>query len=306
MIYTSWIYLNEKQEELIFPDNDSDLLYRVQENHFDDYINHHVPWHWHPFLEFAYILEGDIEYHFPDGMKLFHKGDALFINTNVLHMIRPHNDQKGCRLRVILVNPEFLSGPYQGQPARKYFLPVFQCPRIQIYPVKPDHMEGIKMIDELLSAMNCDRKQEFGYEFQVRLHLTDLWLLLLKETAELHSECTAKNDISIERLKAMLTYIEKNYGEKIELKHIAASANISERECFRCFKKNLFMTPIEYLNNYRVNIAANLLTQTTKTVITVSEECGFSSNSYFTKVFRKTMNCTPKEFQKRNEKRIET
>jgi AraC-like DNA-binding protein len=44
-------------------------------------------------------------------------------------------------------------------------------------------------------------------------------------------------------------------------------------------------------------MAADLLADSAKSIIEISEECGFSSPSYFGKVFREAMGCTPKEYR---------
>ena len=93
----------------------------------------------------------------------------------------------------------------------------------------------------------------------------------------------------MERLKTMMQFIHACYGEKITLEQIAASAGISPRECSRCFQRCIKISPMNYLNDYRVRMAARLLSQTGRTILSISEQCGFSSSSYFGKLFQKTM-----------------
>jgi len=47
-------------------------------------------------------------------------------------------------------------------------------------------------------------------------------------------------------------------------------------------------------------MAADLLSGTAKSIIEISEECGFSSPSYFGKVFKESMGCTPKEYREKD------
>ena len=99
----------------------------------------------------------------------------------------------------------------------------------------------------------------------------------------------------------MLDYIHAHYSEHITLPDIAAAANISERECCRCFEKTIGMAPVAYVVNYRICAAAVMLEETDLPVTTVAERAGFNSPSYFSKVFRRQLNCSPKEYRDRSQ-----
>lgn len=99
----------------------------------------------------------------------------------------------------------------------------------------------------------------------------------------------------------MIGFVEEHYGEKITLQEIAQSAGLGERECGRCFSRSIGMPPIEYLNRYRIRQAARLIVQTSDPIGQIAEQCGFSSDSYFGKMFREQMGCSPREYRKRKE-----
>lgn len=56
-------------------------------------------------------------------------------------------------------------------------------------------------------------------------------------------------------------------------------------------------TVTEYINDIKLNTAANLLKQSNLSVIDISAECGFSSINYFHKCFKKKFGMTPKELR---------
>ncbi|WP_373875032.1 helix-turn-helix transcriptional regulator [Ligilactobacillus pabuli] len=78
---------------------------------------------------------------------------------------------------------------------------------------------------------------------------------------------------------------------------LAASANISVRECQRYFAKNLHTSPSKYIIHYRILTAARMLLESELSVTEISSRCGFNSPSYFTKTFKSTMNVTPLQFR---------
>ena len=60
------------------------------------------------------------------------------------------------------------------------------------------------------------------------------------------------------------------------------------------------MTCIEYINNYRLEIASSLLNKSEKSILDISFEVGFNNVSYFNKLFKKKYSLTPKEFRNTN------
>ena len=59
------------------------------------------------------------------------------------------------------------------------------------------------------------------------------------------------------------------------------------------------MSPMSYLNNFRIQKAAEMLQQTEHSILFISTTCGFSTSSYFCKVFSAAMHCSPSEYRKR-------
>ena len=93
-----------------------------------------------------------------------------------------------------------------------------------------------------------------------------------------------------------MAFIHGHYKEAISRSDIAASIGLSERHLDRCFQQYLGISPIRYLNRYRVNQARNLL-ETQKIGITaVAMAVGFSSSGYFARVFRDETGVSPRAY----------
>ena len=167
-------------------------------------------------------------------------------------------------------------------------LPLYRnsdIPYVIIHPVIPSH---IHIIELLLSLPGIAEKEEYGYEFRIRDILCRLWILLIGEAEQMSGKGMPGRSIEeIERLKKMIQFIHEQYMNKITLKDISFSASLSERECNRCFKRNIQTTPIEYLNGFRVRMAAQMLSHTDNSINYISDSCGFQSASYFGRVFKK-------------------
>jgi len=96
-------------------------------------------------------------------------------------------------------------------------------------------------------------------------------------------------------LKAM-AYIHTFYTEQISRSDVAAHVGLSERHLTRCFHQEVGLTPITYLNRYRVKQAKALLDAGEKGITEIAVEVGFSSSSYFTRVFRDEVGVSPRDY----------
>ena len=134
-------------------------------------------------------------------------------------------------------------------------------------------------------------------------YLCQFWLLLLEHFVPQNVQNTKQNAISMDeaRVKDAILYMEKHYADHITLEDLADSIHISKSECCRCFKRTLQVTPIEYLMKFRIFKAANKIQSNDPVSRSISQlafSVGFNNASYFNKVFKQYLNCTPSEYKK--------
>jgi len=94
-----------------------------------------------------------------------------------------------------------------------------------------------------------------------------------------------------------LHYIKDNYSEKISVEDIAAQVQLSSSHLFAVFKKQMGVSPISFLNSYRMSIAAELLQGTTKSISQIASEVGIDDSIYFNKMFKKHYQMSPTEYR---------
>jgi AraC-like DNA-binding protein len=99
------------------------------------------------------------------------------------------------------------------------------------------------------------------------------------------------------RIKQMLGFIHAHYAAPLTVSQIAAASVISESECYRCFRKVLDTSPIDYLLQYRIRVAAGMLAGSDASVSDICYATGFNSPSYFAKVFRQQRQCSPRAYR---------
>jgi AraC-like DNA-binding protein len=291
--------MKDDQEERLLGMSQS-FPYSAVYGDLHDYVGGYVPWHWHEAIEVIYVVQGAALFYVGDERFHLGDGDALFVNGNNLHMLKPVSESGHVVFHTLLFDASFISGRYGSVLEQKYVTPILSCRNISGVKFQSGDTNHERMIGLLCDAYVLAEKESFGYEFKVRDLLSEAWLLVWEASKAKLIPGKVRNDQSAERVKVMLNYIYENYMERIELKDIASSANVSERECLRCFKKALSMSPFEYLTHYRVRSAAGMLVSSDETVMNIGEAAGFSSSSYFGKKFRLVMGCTPREYRKRN------
>lgn len=92
-------------------------------------------------------------------------------------------------------------------------------------------------------------------------------------------------------------YVYGHYREKIYLDNIADILGISGSYLSRLFKKETGISLQDFINNVRVEKAANLLVYSEETLPRIAEYVNFPSQSYFGKVFKQKMQMTPRQYR---------
>ncbi|MFT4005246.1 MAG: AraC family transcriptional regulator, partial [Lacrimispora sp.] len=211
----------------------------------------------HKEVEIFYLEKGSLEYHTPNGVTVFEEGSGGFINSNVLHMTRMPGNIKHTAQMLHIFDPSLIGGLPGSLLEQKYVTPLTsaQIEIIGLFPRKPEHDRLLKLLTESFH-LSPDGED---YEMKLRSLLSELWCGLLHLTESLWDE--KKHFIpSNHKIKQMMAYIQEHCAEKLPMTEIAASAYISERECFRTFRQKLNMTPAEYIKSCRLQKACAMLT----------------------------------------------
>lgn len=98
-------------------------------------------------------------------------------------------------------------------------------------------------------------------------------------------------------MEQALCYIKDNYSKKISIEDIAKRIHLSSSHLFAVFKKQMGVSPISFLNSYRMSIAAELLQGTTKSIRQIASEVGIDDSIYFNKMFKKHYQMSPTEYR---------
>ena len=250
--------------------------------------------HWHDDFELVQVLDGICEYAINEDVILLQKGDFLFVNPRVMHRSHKYSDNP-MSARCLLAQAKILSANQMIQ--EQYIEPVADS-SLFAYLYFPRNTEEagecLRWMDLIYAAKNS---QKPGYELEALAGLHGIMACIYRTAAHISPAHFQRSDTA-DLEKKMLSYIYQRYREKISLADIAGSAPVSVHRCCEIFRKQLGYTPIEYLNFYRLQVAARTLHASEKSIQEIAGDCGFESAAYFTKLFRERFHMTPKEYRK--------
>lgn len=250
--------------------------------------------HWHEDVEIIKPVHGNISYDV-NGRKFFvREGDALIVNSKQMHY-GFSADGSDCEYLCVLFQPQILTG--NDFIKTKYIDSIIRQPYITetyLNQKNPAHKNILQLTEKFF-----DFPQIEGYELNflnLALKFWQGWYEILKTAPIINYKIIDRN---IDVQKNMVEFIYKNYRTKITLEQIARSGGVCKSLCCQIFKKYLDKSPINFLNNYRLQIGMNLLSDSKISVTEISELCGFNSPSYFSEMFLKYKGCSPSDYRKK-------
>ena len=99
-------------------------------------------------------------------------------------------------------------------------------------------------------------------------------------------------------VRKAMGYIHEHYAEPLSRDAVADYVGVSPRHLTRCFDEEVGISPITYLNRYRILAAKRLLQRGDKSITEVAREVGFSNSAYFAEMFRRETGVSPRDFQR--------
>ena len=263
----------------------------------EDLTCYSVPWHWHEEFEYILAAKGNLLVDLNKIRLCLQEGQGVFINSGVLHALELA-PEKPAILHSGVFHPRLVGGmdtvfwqncikPLLAPGAPPYFL------LDEDTPWQKDVLSCLK------DAWRAVSEETEDYENWTRYRLSASLRLLAAQCIHSTDRVSQQEQIAADRMKRMLRFVEEHYAEELTVERIAGCVALSESACLRSFRQLLGITPIQYVKQYRVERAAELLRSSRLKTGEVGEECGFADGSYFIKTFRELKHCTPKEYRRR-------
>lgn len=275
----------------------SSLDYPVNVFYLDlskSYMNR-IRWHWHEEMEVLIINDGLAVVSTDDASYTLKPGQGIIINQNVMHSIYSQN-KDNCTFYSFLFHPDFLFGHKNNYLQTQFLLPVQNFRLFKMLVLNESNAWHERMLDAVNDAIAVNVTKPFGYEVATKGYLCRFWSELIVKLPQMETAPPPHVSLDEQRVKDAMLFIRTHHAEAISLDEIADSIHISKSECCRCFARTLQMTPFEYLMKYRIFEATKKMMEHHDDPMSISDlalSVGFNNTSYFNKLFKKYLGCTP-------------
>lgn len=251
--------------------------------------------HFHDEMEFISVIRGTYFVWVDEKQYEVHSGDVIFINARVPHRTKIPEGYVSSML-IQFRSDIFREQLDHSRPLRclSYFANNAAENPVRIFSATNGTNE---LFDVMMKIKGEYEKRRPYYEMYLRGFIYEILGYLYRETV-LHDPIEQLNRQAVEKVMPALTYIDGHYAEDIPLAILSERCGLSEGYFCRQFKAAIGSTFIEYLNFVRIYHAEKLLTRTSKPILDISMEVGFSTVSYFNRMFRRYKSCSPNSYRR--------
>ena len=239
---------------------------------------HSVP-HTHNHLELFYIVGGKGQFLIQDQLYPVNANNLVIINPNVTHTEVSLNAQPLEYIVLGIGGVELAT----NSSSNGHFNIL-------------DHFESVEISGCLRNIIREMELKNTGYEDVCQAYMEILIIRLMRNTAL--GIPTEPQAISTNRqCAAVRRYIDLHFKESLTLEQLAEEAHMNKYYLSHAFKREYGVSPINYMISKRLEESKYLLAETDLSLSQIAQLLGFSSLSYFSQVFHRTQDISPKEYR---------
>ena len=269
-----------------FSDFNFELLYITKSKFENDW---HSTAHIHPFMEIFFITEGNGAFQLEDSIVNVKENDLIIINPNCLHTEKSNlNDSP---LEYIVLGIGNFSINFFNLNNTK-----FSQSDIKTYHIINFKENSSNILNQLNLIIDEIKLKNYKYEVACKSMLSLFILNILRTTPSVSILQNEKKNLNLECAK-IKNYLDAHYSENITLETLSTLSYMNKFSLIHTFTKQVGMSPISYLIEKRINEAKSLLETTNYSIKDIGSIVGFSNSSYFSQMFKKQTNLSPKQYR---------
>ena len=242
----------------------------------------HSTLHTHPFTELFYVVDGKGEFNIQGQRFPVKANDFVIINPQVEHTELSSPDEP---LEYIMLGIRGLSF--------SNLTPVSEGGHpFSFFNLRDEKKDILRYLNAMVQEATS---QQMSYELVCHNLLEILLIKILRHQhfdLEVGKQSKATKDISF-----IKHYLETYYHESIQLEDLASMTHLSRFYISHSFKKEIGMSPMEYLIDIRIKESKILLRTTNYSISQVADIVGFTTPTYFSKQFRKSTGISPTDYR---------
>ena len=253
-----------------------------------------MPFHWHMECELILVLAGKFHLSINGVSHTLEKGQSVFIPSEFIHGGTPENCTYEC---VVFDMESFLS---QSPKCIEKYNNALDSGVISEMIFEPNSTAGA-MVDSLFENME---KESVAYTFTTTGLLWQLIGYIIEQKSQIAPSVQNTVYRKNKQIKKVLTKIRNDYSKQLTLDDLANEAQLNKQYFCRAFKQVTGKTPIDYLNYYRIECAAEQLSLSYLSITDIALACGFNDLSYFNRLFKRNKGVTPSNYRKKFKTRL--
>lgn len=253
--------------------------------------------HWHQEMEICYIKHGTGKYLINGIEYNFSQGDIFLISNDEIHLCY---DDKDLVMQVTMFDPNFLQNGIATPFDYDYIRPFVESSECFCNKLNANDYITAQLSEILLDIETEYVAMQKGYTLMIKAMILKFLALIIRHCFA-NDQYASKNTISqktSEKIRQIITYIDDHYSENINLKFISEHFDISKPYLCSAFKTLTGNSLIDFLIKKRIIEAKILLSTTDRSILKISEECGFGSLSNFNHQFKSLVGYSPSEYRK--------
>lgn len=161
------------------------------------------------------------------------------------------------------------------------------------------HLENSAEVTQTLNRLiELSREENQSRDTFARFALHELLLRLMQTQARHLLIDQFALRMSNHRMAYVIHYIKEHLTEAISMDKLSDIACMSKPHFFRSFKRELGISPLEFILRERIKLACRLLTNTNQTVLDIALRCGFNNFNHFAIIFKRFTQFNPSGYRK--------
>ncbi len=253
--------------------------------------NKNLVWHYHPEIELVYVNGGNGKRQIGSHVSYYTQGDLILIGSNLPHCGFTDACTGNTSESVVQMKTDFLGSDFFSIPEMRNIRQLFDKAKGGIAftgSAKKKIGEKIEILEyksdfqRLLAILNILNELGTTSEYQIL------------NAEHLSVETQSKEN---ERINTIFNFVKENYREPISLEEMADLTHMTVPSFCRYFKKVTNKTFVQFVNEYRMVHASNLLSENEMSITEICFESGFNNFSHFNKSFKAFTGMSPSEYR---------
>ncbi len=255
--------------------------------------------HIHPAIEFLYIEKGCFDITVERKQTTAHEGDLVLFPSNSIHMIEKSDGERGLYY-VLKLSPSFLFQMF-NKAGIPYILPFFKSYENEL-PCCFPHARQPAEIKRQWQEMIREYQTSAPSFFPMQRLLACAFLLtfsrvFLPADAAPHT-FGGLDETGVRLISESVQFINENYAKPLRATDCAEYIHLSYSYYAKLFRAVVGKSFKEYLTDFRMAKAYNMLLSSTARISEVARACGYDHFSNFIVAFKKTYSCTPGDLRR--------